>query len=362
MPTIVSILRFGLGAVAAVLLAACAAVNVAANAPAPDAAKFEQDRKAILAMAGDYHVTFDFRETVALAPGYELKKPKVSGAEEIIRLVEDRGDFISLQQILVMKMGDDTYVTKHWRQDWQYQPESVLVFIGGNAWETRAVSPTERKGKWAQTVYQVEDSPRYGAVGAWTHDNGVSQWTPLAEMRPLPRRDMTTRDDYDAMFAVNRHTITPFGWVQEEENSKLVLRGDHHVLVREIGVNSYKRASNLEKDGDVYWNATKDFWSQIRADWTRIEKSSPRFGLTIQGEPEDLYIPVLELADQVNEGQITTADAVVKAKAVMAKYTTTDVGTLDARITKAIATAKEKADKRAAEKAENAAAAAAGGN
>ena len=233
--------RWGLVGVAAAVLAACATLGAPAM-PSADAATFEQDRKAILAMAGDYHVTFDFRETVALAPGYELKKPKVSGAEEIVRVVEDRGDFISLQQILVMKMGDDTYVTKHWRQDWQYQPESVLVFIGGNAWETRPVSAAERKGKWAQTVYQVEDSPRYGAVGAWTHDNGVSQWTPPAEMRPLPRRDMTTRDDYDAVLAVNRHTITPFGWVQEEENSKLVLRGDHHVLVREIGVNSYKRA------------------------------------------------------------------------------------------------------------------------
>ena len=327
--------------------------------PAAEKAKFEQDRKAILAMAGDFDVTFDFRETVALAPGYELKKPKLSGADEIVRVVEDRGDFISLQQILVMKMGDDMYVTKHWRQDWQYQPASVLVFIGGNAWETRAVPASERKGVWSQTVYQVEDSPRYGAVGAWTHDNGVSQWTPPAEMRPLPRRDMTTRDDYDAMLAINRHTITPFGWVQEEENSKLVLRGDHHVLVREIGVNSYKRTNTIPKDGDDYWNDTKDFWAQIRADWTRLETSSPRFGLTIQGEPEDLYIPILEVADQIHEGVIGTADGVVKAKAVIAKYTTADVGTLDSRITKAIATAKEKADKRAAEKAENAAAAAA---
>ena len=327
--------------------------------PAAEKAKFEQDRKAILAMAGDFDVTFDFRETVALAPGYELKKPKLSGADEIVRVVEDRGDFISLQQILVMKMGDDTYVTKHWRQDWQYQPASVLVFIGGNAWETRKVKQSERAGAWSQTVYQVEDSPRYGAVGVWTHDNGVSQWTPPAEMRPLPRRDMTTRDDYDAVLAVNRHTIAPFGWVQEEENSKLVLRGDHHVLVREIGVNSYKRTNTIPKDGDDYWNDTKDFWAQIRADWTRLETSSPRFGLTIQGEPEDLYIPILEVADQIHEGVIGTADGVVKAKAVIAKYTTADVGTLDSRITKAIATAKEKADKRAAEKAENAAAAAA---
>lgn len=296
--------------------------------------KFEQDRRAILAMAGDFDVTFDFRETVPLAKGYELKKPKVSGADEIVRVVEDRGDFISLQQILVMKMGDDTVVTKHWRQDWQYEPESVLVFIGGNAWETRAVSATERKGRWAQTVYQVEDSPRYGAVGAWTHTNGVSQWTPPAEMRPLPRRDMTTRKDYDAVLAVNRHTITPFGWVQEEENSKLVLRGDHHVLVREIGVNTYKRTNPLPKDGDAYWNATRDFWAQVRADWARLEKSSPRFGLTIQGEPEPLYVPILTLADDVQAGKITTAAAVEAAKKVIAQFTTRDVGTLESRIAK----------------------------
>ena len=133
-----------LGAAFAGMLAAQGCASTTAQSPGTmtaqaEQAKFEQDRKAILALAGDFHVTFDFRETVALTPGYELKKPKVSGANEIVRVLEDRGDFIRLQQILVMKMGDDTIVTKHWRQDWQYEPASVLVFIGGNAWETRKV-------------------------------------------------------------------------------------------------------------------------------------------------------------------------------------------------------------------------------
>jgi hypothetical protein len=338
--------RWGLAAVSAVFLTACAAISTPVDGPVSIAsvadvvkAKFEQDRKAILAMAGDFKVTFDFRETVALTPGYELKKPKVSGAEEIVRVVEDRGDFISLQQILVMKFGDETYVTKHWRQDWQYQPASVLGFIGGNAWETRNVPPAERAGTWSQTVYQVEDSPRYGAVGVWTHKNGVSQWTPPAEMRPLPRRDMTTRKDYDAMLAVNRHTITPFGWVQEEENSKLVLRGDPHVLAREIGVNSYRRTNDIPKDGDDYWRATKDFWAAVRDDWARLEKASPRFGLTVQGEPEPLYIPILELADDIQAGKTTTPVAVAEAKKVIAQFTTTEVGTLEERIAKATQTA-----------------------
>lgn len=305
----------------------------ASPAPVSQRALFEQDRKAILAMAGDFEVTFDFRETVALAPGYELKKPKRSGAHEIIRIVEDRGAFISLQHLLIVGDGKDQTVVKHWRQDWTYEPDDVLVFIGGNAWETRAVPAKNRAGKWAQEVYQVEDSPRYGAVGGWAHDRGVSQWTPAAEMRPLPRRDMTTRTDYDAVLAVNRHTITPFGWVQEEENSKLVLRGSPHVLAREIGVNTYKRSAAIPvKVADDYWTATRGYWALIRAEWKRLQGSAVAFGLTMQGEPEPLYMPMLELADEVQAGKTTAAAAAEKAKGVMAKMTTKNVGTLAQRL------------------------------
>jgi len=143
---------------------------------------------------------------------------------------------------------------------------------------------------------------------------------------------MTTRKDYDAVLAVNRHTITPFGWVQEEDNSKLVLRGDHHVLAREIGVNTYKRTNPLPKDGDDYWNATKDFWAAVRGEWSRLEKSSPAFGLTIQGEPEPLDMPILTLADDIQADKITTDAAVIEAKKVIAQFTTTEVGTLEQRV------------------------------
>jgi hypothetical protein len=328
-------------AFALAMIAGCATISQALSDPAPVAgpvaekAKFEQDRQAILAMAGNYQVTFDFREITPIAAGYQLKKPKATGGDEIIRLVEDRGTFISLQHLLVVGEGDDKAVVKHWRQDWTYEPASVLVFIGGNAWERRAVSAKDRAGKWSQVVYQVEDSPRYGAVGAWSHANGVSQWTPPAEMKPLPRRDMTTRDDYDAILAVNRHVITPFGWVQEEDNSKLSLTGKPQVLVREIGVNTYRRSDKFDvKFGDDYWNATKDFWALVRADWSELEKKDPKFGLTMQGEPAALYNPMLELADDVQAGKKTAAAAAAEAKQVVAKFTTADVGTLADRFAK----------------------------
>lgn len=322
---------------------AISAADVVSPDPASaqaEAEKFEADRRAILAMAGDYAVTFDFRETVAFADGYTLKEPKLSGGHEVVRVIEDSGDFISLQHILVVG-GEEKMPIKHWRQDWKYEPARVLKFVGGNAWKMEDVSADARDGAWSQVVYQVDDAPRYGAVGKWTHEAGVSEWTPPAEWRPLPRRDATTRDDYDAVDAVNRHAITPFGWVHEQDNSKLVLRdGEPQVIVREVGVNTYRRIESTDANvADDYWAATKDYWAGVRAEWTRLENEAGAFGLTVQGEPEPVYIPLLNLADAVQAGETTSDAAVADAVAVIAEFTTPEIGELTTRLAAAPANA-----------------------
>ena len=319
---------------AAALLSACA-MNPAgstASVAASPAAAFEADRKAILAMAGDYRVRFDFIETVALAEDYELKEQKISGAYEIVRVIVDESEFISLQHILVVG-GEDKFPIKHWRQDWVYEPTHIFEFAGANAWEKRALSPAERKGKWAQFVYQVEDGPRYAALAEWTHANGVSSWAGQS-WRPLPRRDATTRDDYHAIEAVNRHVITPEGWAHEQDNTKLVLSsGSPRALVREVGVNTYRHSEDFETEiADAYWEKTEDFWAAIRAEWTRYETDFPSFALTIQGEPEELYMKLLDLAEKVEKGEQDTASAAEDARAVMARYVTTEVAPLEARL------------------------------
>lgn len=293
---------------------------------------FAQDRQAILAMAGNFRVTFDFIETVSFVDSYALKDRKLSGGDEIVRVLEDRGDYISLQHILVVG-GEDKFPVKHWRQDWYYEPETVLVYLGGNAWEKRAVDASDAKGKWSQIVYQVDDAPRYGALGIWTHDNGVSQWTPPAEWRPLPRRDATTRDDYHVVDAVNRHAITHFGWVHEQDNSKVILTGDPQTLVREVAINTYKRFDDFETHiGNEYWAATEGFWAGIRNEWTRIEAANDQLGLTVQGEPEELYIQILGFANVVAEGEMSTAEALDEARSVIRSYVTTDIGSLEQRL------------------------------
>ncbi|MFN7053919.1 DUF6607 family protein [Hyphomonas sp.] len=325
-------LTFGLPASASAETAA--QVSAEAQAQANPGASFERDRQAILAMAGDYRVTFDFIETVAFREGYSLKPQKLSGALEAVRVIEDRGDFISLQHILIIPAGGQRMVLKHWRQDWQYEPERVLEFTGANAWAWRDVPQAERRGTWSQTVYQVEDAPRYSAVAAWDYAFGTPTWAPPHEWRPLPRRDMTTRDDYHAINAVNRHVITPAGWVHEQDNDKLDLAtGAPQLIAREIGVNTYNRLEGADLSlADKYWAATADYWAGVRAEWARIAAEGPRFGLTVQGETEELYNPLLALGDEVAAGRRETALAVAEARGIVRSYVTHELAPLAERV------------------------------
>ncbi|MDE2366658.1 MAG: hypothetical protein KGM95_06970, partial [Betaproteobacteria bacterium] len=146
---------------------------------------FDCDRRAILAMSGEYEVQFKFDETVILMPGYERKSPKRSMGFEFVVLVEDTGRRISLQHILVM----GNTITKHWRQDWVYESPTRWVYTGNQHFELRERDPAGISGTWTQFVYEVNDAPRYSGNGKWNHRYGVSTWTSDRTWRPLPRRE-----------------------------------------------------------------------------------------------------------------------------------------------------------------------------
>lgn len=317
-------------------LAACAGGQnqpVASNLSIAEDATFERDRQSIIAMAGDYKVTFDFRETVSLKAGYKAKEAYVTHAQEIVRVIEDRGDFISLQHILLVGGPDKKFPIKHWRQDWVYEPATMTKFVGGNVWESVDLVPADTKGKWAQFVYQVDDGPRYTGLGEWRYDSGFAEWTSAPSWRPLPRRDATKRSDYHTIEAVNRHALTPNGWVHEQDNTKLILTDEApQALVREVGVNVYVHADDLATDVVTdYWNQTQDFWAIVRAAWADLEQK-PQFGLTVQGEPEELYMQILGIAEGLIEGEMTSEQASKDALAVIADYTVTDIKPLWARL------------------------------
>lgn len=278
----------------------------------------EADRQAILAMAGEYAVTFAFNEYLPIAEGYELRPSTETPARELVIVIADEPGFISLQHLLLVGDREDPMVIKHWRQDWQYQPERLMAYRGFNSWEMEAVSAEDARGAWSQTVYQVDDSPRYAGLARWEHGVGASTWTPGVSWRPLPRRDATTRDDYDTIAAVNRHTITAWGWTHEQDNSKLVLRdGTPRELVREHGINTYRRTELTGvENAHRYWAATADYWADVRAAWDEIMLADV-FTAEDDAEGTLLYGPVLSEGQAVFMGARDTEEAFANAAAII---------------------------------------------
>lgn len=284
-----------------------------ATSPTTPTEAFGCDRRSILAMAGEFRVRFAFDETAALAPGYTPHAAQRSGGTELVEVIVDTGELISLQHILVL--GKDHAVVKHWRQDWQYQPKKILRFRGNGRFETETVDETQARGAWSQTVYEVDDAPRYAGIARWSHAHDGDAWQSDRTLRPLPRREYTKRTDYQALEVTNRHTLTPAGWVQEQDNTKLIVHADGstQALAREVGLNSYTRIHDYDfSAGRDYWKKTSAFWSGIRAEWDRIAATHPVFATAPEPNGEPRIEIVFALAERAGNGE-TIAPGEIKA-------------------------------------------------
>jgi hypothetical protein len=295
---------------------------------------FERDRRAILAMAGPYRASFDFLEVEGYTPDYAPDKPYQSWGTEYVYVVEDRGSFISLQHVLVMEVVSDEgevmgpFVTKHWRQDWTYEDDSVLRYRGYGRWESVEVPPNNRRGKWSQAVWQVDDSPRYEGIGAWRHEAGFSSWVSEETTRPLPRREFSVRDDYQALVGTNIHTIMPHGWTHRQNNLKAVIDEQNgevtRYLAREYGVNRYERIRDFDfTPGDDYWARTGAFWADVRAVWDGIVADHRRFTLLGEVDGEKMFMPLFEYAESLEE-EYDAAAGRAKAQAIIERYLVAD--------------------------------------
>lgn len=204
-------------------------------------------------------------------------------------------------------------VQKHWRQDWRYAPEFVPQFRGNQRWERLTLSRAERKGLWAQDVYQVDDTPRYSSVGAWEHTPAASIWTGASTWRPLPRREFTVRDDYNVLVGANRATVLSSGWVHEQDNLKLLVdehgrtREDSPYLARELGIDRYERIKDYDfSAGDAYWQTTQPFWRVVRAAWTRALRTNPSLRIAEDCRGKPAFELTFDYAQRLQAGEAAT--------------------------------------------------------
>lgn len=267
--------------------------------------KKDKDRLAILSMVGEYKVGFEFLETFGSKNNYKLDKPYQSWGTEMVVIIKDEPNFISLQHIMMMYFKDENgsvtgpYIQKHWRQDWEYEDESILNYKKNKIWEKSKVN--KNRNTWSQTVYQVDDSPRYESYGEWVHSKSASRWVSQSTPRPLPRREFSVRDDYDLLSGLNKITIMSWGWVMEEINEKIIIPDNY--LGSEYGVARYQRISNYDfKPARDYWDKTKNYWLIVRNKWSEVlSKKKVCLLESYQGKP--LYLYKFNYADDYKDNQ-----------------------------------------------------------
>ena len=308
----------------AVALAGSAALAHPPIAAEQATASFEQDRADILAMAGNYKVRFDMQESTRWDPAYTPLDRKISGGNEVVRVVADTGRKIILQHLLVVQNEGKDMVIKHWRQDWEYEPARVLVYSDTNTWKWEDVPEKMRTGRWSQTVWQVDDSPRYGGWGQFETQGGLRRWRSNWTWRPLARRDAVRHPVYNRYLSINRHQNTTDGWIHWQDNTKMGTKDGKLVpIVQEYVLNTYTKFDGYNvKAADDYWATTKDYWAAVRTEWDRI--ATEKGGIGIEEEAETgtvISARLMELANEVQAKTTTTAKAAAEARKLIGENT-----------------------------------------
>lgn len=284
------------------LLSIAILAGVSANAQD----KKEQDQKAIKEMCGCYEVSFNFKETFNYVNDttYVPSETKQNmRALEWVELVEDQENLISMQHLLIVGSKDSKHIIKHWRQDWDFENTDFHMYNGDNHWQYKA--NTDTKGQWTQSVYQVDDSPRYTGSSSWVHVDGKSYWeneTP----GPLPRREYTQRSDYNITLRRNRHELVKEGWVHDQDNDKVLREdGKDSLIAQEKGYNTYTKVDDAKcKAAQDWWKKNKEYWALVREVWTEVFAEKKDLKLAEKVEGKRLYEVLFDMDLNSNKKKI----------------------------------------------------------
>lgn len=261
----------------------------------------EKEKEIIKEMCGCYQVDFEYAETFSEAKDYQFHDRYSAHGLEWIFVDEESEDQIVLQHLLVI---NDSTVIKHWRQDWLYENQDLLVYQKNLEWENVRLSADDVAGTWTQKVYQVDDSPRYEGHATWITVDGKKYWESQVPA-PLPRREFTKRSDYNLMLRTNKHRITEAGHVHELDNAKVIRSEEKDsILVWEKGRNTYTRVADekcaLARD---WWKNNQRYWRDVRQVWTDIIGESEYLNLKYKVEDQKLWQKLFALGAQYQSAE-----------------------------------------------------------
>ena len=283
-------------------------------------AQKKEDISAIKGQCGCFDVKFSYAETFAPDKNYKYHDRYRTGGREWVFVDEESKDKLVLMHLLVI---GDTVVIKHWREDWAYQNTDLLVYQKGTEWKPLILPKEQVKGQWTQSVFEVNDMPRYAGTASWIHKDGKHLWQNITDA-PLPRREYTKRSDYQVLKRNNRIHITEKGYLHEQDNDKIIrdTTGDK-LLAQEKGMNDYQKIEDSKCElAKVWWVKQRDYWVDVRTVWGQILVQNK--GLDIKTKTEDgkiLWKEIDELVEEFAKKNVNDSqNRRVAIKALLKKY------------------------------------------
>lgn len=263
-----------------------------------------QEQKAIKNLCGCFEVEFKYAETFSPNLAYQFAKPYYAAGVEWVVAEETSDKKWVLQHLLVVQ---DTIVIKHWREDWEYEKKDWWIFDKNATWKKTAANSNDIKGSWTQTVWEIDDAPRYQGSSKWMYNNGKLFWENRADA-PLPRREFTKRSDYNVLERGNTIVIDKDGWTHEQDNRKIKREdGKADLLIaEEKGFNVYRKTDEAKcKTAKDWWEKNHTFWNTVRKQWDDILKDKQSIQLVPSTASKTLNQSLAELQKKEQTGNLS---------------------------------------------------------
>lgn len=270
-------------------------------------------------LCGCFEVQFKYAETFSPDKDYKFhEREEINGGAELAIPVEISDKKISIQHLLVIS---DSFIVKHWREDWTYENPVIWKYIDTKTWVKEQLAPEEVKGKWTQTVWEVSDEPRYQGYSQFVNVNGELLWQNNTDA-PLPRREYSVRSDYNILNRTNRLHITDSGYIHEQDNKKIIRTdGVDKLLVEEKGINSYKRiAAGKCEAGKAYWEKNKAYWEKVENVWSDYISRHKKIKLRTKVDGKVLHQYLFTLLDDYNAKVVSDDKIDKKIKSEIEKF------------------------------------------
>ena len=286
-------------------LALIATILNNASAQTPD--------KNINNLCGCFEVEFKYAETFSPDANYKFhERETINGGLELVFSVEANNKKIVLQHLLVIT---DEMIIKHWREDWTYENPVIWKYQGNKTWKKEIQKPEAVKGKWTQSIWEVSDEPRYQGTSEWINANGQNFWLNTTDA-PLPRREYSTRSDYNILNRTNRIIVNDSGYLHSQDNKKIIRgNGIDKLLVEEKGINSYVKRDDIKcAAAKIWWGKNKVYWEKVRSIWEEKIANISTIKLETKVNDKVLHEYLMAQAKDYAEGKIPPAELDTKIK------------------------------------------------